>query len=151
MAVPRMFKNGGTVKKTGYAKVHEGETILTPEDSKELKTMANDRVAEALGGSKKPAKKSKSKKSHKKSHKKVKEMHIRHAANGGYIVKHDFANKPGDAEMAEPEEHQVGDLDQLHDHLDEHMQQPGEEEAQAPPAPPAGGAGPGGGASPDMA
>lgn len=28
LAVPRMFKKGGKVKKTGYAKVHKGETII---------------------------------------------------------------------------------------------------------------------------
>jgi hypothetical protein len=91
-----------------------------------------DRVSSAMGASKK---KSKSKKS-KGTKRHVHEMNIRHAANGGYIVKHSFKPSANDADVPEPEEHAIGDMDQLQDHVGDNMMpqaspQPGP--SQAPP------------------
>lgn len=35
-AQPKSFKKGGTVRKTGYAKVHRHEVVLTPAQAKKL-------------------------------------------------------------------------------------------------------------------
>lgn len=82
--------------------------------------MSKDRVGSAMGG----GKKSKSKPSKKKGGKHVHEMHIRHAHNGGYIVKHNFKPQPGagGGMPQEPEEHQVPDMDTLQQHVGDNMQ-----------------------------
>jgi hypothetical protein len=79
-----------------------------------------------------PAKKVMGGKSKKKKSGKVKHMHIRHATSGGYIVGHDMAQTPGQP-MQEPEEHAVPDIAALQSHVQEHMQEPPEQE-QAPVA-----------------
>jgi len=87
------------------------------------------RAKSAMSGGKKSGKK----KDSKKSGKKVKEMHIRHAANGGYVIKHDMAHDAG--EMPGPDEdqpHVAGDMDQLLSHVQDHMQPPQESEPQSP-------------------
>lgn len=106
LAQPSSFKHGGKVKKTGYAKVHKGEVIVPADD---------------VMSSKKKKSSKKSKKSSKKS-KAPHRMHIRGAANGGYIVEHEFPpSKSGSAEPPQPsEEHQIPDLDSLKDHIEEH-------------------------------
>jgi hypothetical protein len=85
--------------------------------------MRNDRAASAMGGKQKPKPKSKSKSKpkSKKGGKHVHEMGIRHAANGGYIVKHSFKPSPGGAPQ-EPEENQVPDMDALTQHVQDNMQ-----------------------------
>jgi hypothetical protein len=91
-----------------------------------------ERVKSTMGGSKKAKKKSKGKK------KSVKEMHIRHAANGGYIVKHDLEKDSGGMPQ-EAEEHQVGDMNELQDHVADHMaEQPQAAQAQPAAAAPVG-------------
>jgi hypothetical protein len=92
--------------------------------------MHKDRASSAMGGGKKKSKKKKS------SGKHVHEMHIRHAANGGYIVKHHF--KPvagGGGQPQEPEEHAIPDMPGLQDHVQDNMQQPPPQQAQPQPAP----------------
>lgn len=105
LARPSSFKKGGKVEKTGYAKVHKGEVIVPAEDAMSSKKKSSKK-------SKKGAKKGKA------PHR----MHVRGAANGGYIVEHEFkAPKPGSMEQAqENEEHQIPDLESLKDHIAEH-------------------------------
>lgn len=74
----------------------------------------------------------------------VHEMHVRRAAGGGYIARHDMADESGaPANMlgggASPE-HILPDADALHAHMDEHM---GDQPAMGEAPPPPGGA-PGG-------
>lgn len=86
--------------------------------------MAKDRVSEVLGGKKK----SKGKKSaKKKAPKQVKGMHVRKAANGGFISKHDAP------EGEEGEEHALQDMAALQAHMQDHMG--GEEPAGGVPSP----------------
>jgi hypothetical protein len=85
-----------------------------------------------MGGSKKPKKK-KSKK------KPVHEMRIRHAANGGYIAKHSFKSRPGQA-PEEDEEHAIPDVNSLQEHVGDHMATP---PPAAPVPSPSGAGGPG--------
>jgi hypothetical protein len=63
------------------------------------------------------------------------EMHIRHADNGGYIVKHDLKDKngnpPSDGQRSTMET-QHPDADSLHQAIDQHMQQ----DAQGQPTSP---------------
>lgn len=77
----------------------------------------NDRVSAVLGGKKS------SKKSAKKKAKKVAGMHVRKAANGGFITKHDDA--------PEGEENALQDMAALQGHMQDHMG----EEAGGVPAP----------------
>ena len=88
----------------------------------------------ALSGTKKKAKKKKGK------GRPVHEMRIKHAASGGFIARHSFRPQPGEA-APEDEEHAIPGMDQLHDHLDEHMSTP-----PAPPSVPS----PSGGGMPGM-
>lgn len=116
------------VPKTGLYKLHKDEAVLNKKDA----TKMRDRAGSAMGGSKK---KSKSKK--KKGGKHVHEMHIRHAASGGYIAKHHFKPQPGGSGMPEePEEHAIPDMNALTQHVQDNMQpqpQPQQQPQQPPP------------------
>lgn len=128
LAKPSSFKKGGKVEKTGYAKVHKGEVIVPA-----------DEVMSSEKKHKKSSKKSKSKKGGKKPHR----LHVRGAANGGYIVEHEFKNKPEEPNPQENEEHQIASLDDLKEHIGEHAADMGgnsEEDEEASAAP--GGAAP---------
>lgn len=89
------------------------------EKSKEKKV--HGRAEHVLGG--------KSAKKHK-----VHSMHIRKAASGGYIVKHQHET-PEPPEPPQPDqEHVVPDMEALHEHMDEHMgDQPAAGEAEEAP------------------
>lgn len=90
--------------------------------------MSKSRAHSVLGGHKKK----------KGGKSKVHKMEIRHAANGGFIVEH--KRKPSD--MQDPEEHQIGDMDQLKQHVEDNMgqqpdaEEPGEQAEAAPAAAP---------------
>jgi hypothetical protein len=82
-------------------------------------------AASMLGGGDKKKSSSKSGKVH--------EMHIRRAHSGGFIVKHHHEPDPESGASAPSEEHVVGDVDQLQQHVADNMgDQPGAEEASAP-------------------
>lgn len=72
----------------------------------------------------------------KKTH--VHGMHIRRAANGGFIARHEMADEDGNPAIdAGANEHIIPDMDAAHDHLDAHMgDQPaaGDQQAAAPAA-----------------
>jgi len=95
------------------------------------------RVGSALGGKKKT--KSRSKGKGKSGKRAVHKLHIRHSKNGGYIAEHEFNDG------SPSEEHTIGDLDELKQHIDDHMAQ-GPEESQPPALPGAMPGAPGGGA-----
>lgn len=87
----------------------------------------------------------KSGKSHKPS---AHEIHIKRAHGGGFIVKHHKKKKAGQIDMEEPQEHVVPDMDQLQQHVADHMSdQPAagqgplepEQAPQAAPQPPMAG------------
>lgn len=69
------------------------------------------------------------------------EIHIKRAHGGGFIAKHHKKKKAGQLMDEEPQEHVLSDLDQLKQHMDEHMgDQPpagqgGMEEETSQPAP----------------
>jgi hypothetical protein len=69
--------------------------------------MAKDRVSAVMGGKKS------SKKPAKKKAKKVAGMHVRKAANGGFITKHDDA--------PDGEENALQDMAGLQQHMSDHM------------------------------
>jgi len=96
--------------------------------------MAKESRAKAAMGGKKSSSKSKSKS---KAHK-VHKMHIRHAANGGYIAEHEAPPSPDGMGMGEPnEEHALPDINALTQHVADHMG-PAAGGTAAPPTPPAG-------------
>lgn len=77
--------------------------------------MKGSRAKAVLGGAHEKTKKAGSKSGHP-----VHEIRARRAASGGFIVEHHF--KHDGAEPHQPmEEHQVSDLDQLKQHMEEHM------------------------------
>ena len=82
------------------------------------------------------------KKSEHKGKKHVHKMHIRHAANGGHIVDHEFApeeGENGEMSQAENEEHILPPSEgnqMLAQHVAEHMAPPQEAPAAPPAAPP---------------
>lgn len=92
--------------------------------------MADSRAKHVMGGKGK----SSGKKTAKGGKHPIHEMTIRPAANGGFVVHHTFKKKPSAAKDAmqsmleqapEPEEHAIGSMDDLHDHLDQHADQMG--------------------------
>jgi len=120
------YEKGGKVKKTGLAIVHKGEKVVPEKKSK-------SRAGAAMSGEDKA--KSKPKKAAKKKSRKVHRMEIKRAANGGYIATHHFKQEPGEVGPApESEDNALSDMNQLHDHLDEHMGP--EDEAAEGPQPP---------------
>jgi hypothetical protein len=123
LARPMMYKKGGKVKKTGWAIVHKGEKIMAEKKDKKK------------GGDKKKGAK-----------KKVHVMHIRKAANEGYIATHDFEKPQGGGDMGDmstppSEDHVLPNIAALQDHVGDHMG-PQEEEPE-PPAQGLSGPGPG--------
>ena len=73
--------------------------------------MAEDRAKEVLGGKEhKDGKKCKKRK--------CKKMHIRRAANQGYIAEHEYEPEEGKAEGMGPEEHIIpNDMEMLKNHV----------------------------------
>lgn len=99
--------------------------------------MAEDRIKSAMAGNKKSGKRTKSAK--KSSGKKPHEVHIRHSENGGYLIRHSFKNQPGEMPTDDKEYH-ANDMNELQNHLQEHLDNSpeggGEEEPQGgAPAP----------------
>lgn len=45
IAKPNSFKKGGKVRKTGFAKVHKGEVVLTAKEVKRAKKSGRKKVA----------------------------------------------------------------------------------------------------------
>ena len=101
--------------------------------------MAKEEHAKSHMGKHKSASHSK-----KHEHRPVHKMHIRHAANGGHIVEHEFApEEQEDGSMMQPpsEEHVMPASEgnqMLAQHVAENMQPPAQ--GQEPPPAPAGGA-----------
>jgi hypothetical protein len=117
LANPKSYKDGGEVKKTGFAMVHKGEHVVTPEQKMHMKHamgLAND----VLGGDEAEPKKT------------VKEMRIRKGASGGHIVTHIHHHI-----MHPDEDHVTTGTDHLMDHVMHHMTDPdeGEEESMESP------------------
>lgn len=77
--------------------------------------MAEDRAKEVLGGHKKSDKKKK----------RVHKMHVRRAANKGYIAEHHFQPEEGEdgvmGAVPETEEHVIPNLEAMKSHFAEHM------------------------------
>lgn len=116
LASPKSYKSGGEVKKTGFAMVHKGEHVVTPEQKMHMQH-AMGLASDVLGGDE-PAPK-----------KEVKEMHIRRGASGGHIVRHIHSH------LSHPdEEHVTTGTDHLMDHVMQHMTDPdqGEESMESP-------------------
>jgi hypothetical protein len=89
----------------------------------------DDRISSAMGGKKsKPKPKTKNKKTGKHVH----EMHIRHAASGGYIAKHHFKPQAGSGMPEEPEEHAIPDMNALTQHVQDNMQPAPQPQQQQP-------------------
>ena len=146
LANPASFKHGGTVKKSGWAKVEKGERVVPKE--KAMADEKRDRSKSAMGGKAKASKK----KSSKGGKKRVKKMSIRHSKNGGYIIEHEHEKPSPTEEAPENEEHTAPDMEALQQHVADHMEpqpepQPEPQAGGAPP-PAAGGAAAGGGMPP---
>ena len=141
LKMPNYAEGTDYVPETGPAMLHEGEAVL-PKEAADI--ARSGRVSEALGGQKKPktpkpktakpkaGKKKSGGKGKKKGSKKPHVIHIRRAANGGFIVEHEY--KKGDGDGDEPpdnEEHQVNNIDELQQHIADNM---GDQEPAAAPA-----------------
>lgn len=147
--IPNFEDGTDYVPKTGLALLHEGEAVVPREAAEEARNKGEgvssdvvpatkspraDRVSATLGGSKskktgkKTGKKSKSKKGKSSKSKKPKSIRIRKAANGGYVAEHEF-DQPENNEV-----HQLQDMNDLKQHLDENFGEDGGG-AAAPPGP----------------
>lgn len=95
-----------------------------------------DRVEEVMTGGE-PDKKDKKKKSDKKKDKKKgpHEIRVRHGASGGYIAEHHSHPAEADNGNTLESEHVIPDIDSLHSHVDDHMQEPTADVAAAAPPP----------------
>jgi hypothetical protein len=92
--------------------------------------MADSRAKHVMGGKGKA--KSSGKKTSGKGKHPIHEMTIRPTSNGGFVVHHTFKRKKSSSasdamqaaqETPEPEEHALGGMDELHEHLDNHEDQ----------------------------
>jgi hypothetical protein len=115
------YKDGTDyVPKTGKALLHKGEAVLNKDDAskhREAKGMtAKYDVADELGGKKET-----------KPKKEIKHMHIKHAANGGHIIKHEHTHP----EHHPDEEHTTKTDDELASHVLQNMGTPNPGEAEA--------------------
>jgi hypothetical protein len=145
LALRGSFKKGGVVPETGNYKLHKGEKVIPMADEKEREASHSLE----FGGKKKAAPKKSEKKADGEK-KTVHSIHI-HKVHGGHLVHH--FHQPWEPGMKPDAAHVVpegpggeGDIDNLHNHLEEHMGGPNAgEEALAPGVVP-GGAGPGIGA-----
>lgn len=100
------------------------------------------RAKSAMSGEKKSKKKSKKKSGNGKH---VHKMTISHAHGGKYQIDHDYGPENAPDEMP----HQAANMDELTQHVQDHMQPPEQEPEQPQPAQPAAGS-PTGGAVPGM-
>jgi hypothetical protein len=115
---PISYKEGTDyVPKTGTYKLHEGEAVVPKEEN--MKSGTDHAHAALAGKDGKPKKE-------------IKEMTIRRLHDGKLHVKHTHHHGEHHGE-----EEQAMDLNQLHDHLDQHLGTPSDGEPQ-----PAGGAAP---------
>lgn len=89
-----------------------------------------DRAKAVMGSKKKSG--SKKKASKKKGGKKLHELRVRHTANGRYNVDH-FNTPEASAANMPDETHGVSDMDELQQHMADHMQAPQQEEAAEMP------------------
>lgn len=129
--VPNFEDGTDYVPHTGFALLHEGEAVIPREAAEEARNKGEgvstespkaDRVSTTLGGKKSSKKKSKksSKSGSKRKSKSTRGKHprsikIRKAANGGFVAEHE-GDTPEDNEV-----HQLQDMDQLHQHIDENL------------------------------
>lgn len=109
------FKHGTDyVPKTGAYKLHEGEKVIPKEKNmKDIMSM----TASGMGGKSEAPKKE------------IKEMRIRKSHSGGHIIEHHHHHP----EHHPMEEHTTKNMDELHDHMEDHSgsENPGEAEADA--------------------
>jgi hypothetical protein len=110
-AKPLSYKDGGEVKKTGLAMVHKGERVLTAQQHGNMNhafDLAGSVLAQQSPEPDMPKKE-------------VREMRIRKGASGGHIINHSHVS------MIHPdEEHVTKTMKELHDHLDQHMDEENE-------------------------
>jgi len=108
--------DGGTVPKTGPYIMKKDEHVLTPENHSKLKS-AMALAHDALSG---PAQEG--------PKKVIKAMHIRKASDGSHVIEHHHLD------YSHPmEEHTAKNMDELHDHLEQHWGSPndGEEASES--------------------
>lgn len=139
--VPNFEEGTDYVPQTGLALLHEGEAVVPREAAERARTEGegvstksprSDRVSSTLGGKSKKSskkKKSKSKSKSKRGSKKPRSIRIRKAANGGYVAEHEF-DQPENNEV-----HQLQDMDELKQHLDENLGDEGGGGETPPPGP----------------
>lgn len=102
-----VMHKGGTIPETGAYVMKKGEHVMTPEKHDMMKN-AMSLAATALSNEEdKPA----------EPKKQVKEMRIRKGASGGNIIEHHHMMP----HLHPMEEHTAKDMAELHDHMDKHM------------------------------
>lgn len=110
--------SGGTVPKTGPYVLKEGEKVLTQGQHNHLKNamgLAHSVLADAPDSEVQPPKV-------------IRAMHIRKASDGSHVIEHHHVS------FSHPmEEHTAKNMDELHDHLEQHWGDPndGEEESES--------------------
>jgi hypothetical protein len=105
--------DGGTVPKTGPYIMKEGEKVLTQGDHAKLKSamgLAHSVLADAPDAEVQPPKV-------------IRAMHVRKASDGSHVIEHHHVN------FSHPmEEHTAKNMDELHDHLEQHWGSPNDGE-----------------------
>jgi hypothetical protein len=108
--------DGGTVPKTGPYIMKEGEKVLTQGDHAKLKSamgLAHSVLADAPDAEVQPPKV-------------IRAMHIRKASDGSHVIEHHHVN------FSHPmEEHTAKNMDELHDHLEQHWGEPNDGEHES--------------------
>jgi hypothetical protein len=136
-----VYHDGGKIKKDGAQIIvaEKGETVL-PNDKKKAKELAMDHLEGLKAGIAEGKKKKAGAKPHKeekhekkvatKRHGKVHKMHVEVADDGSFVMHH-MHHPMEDGTPVADTTHTAQDMDQLHDHMEEHLGQPAQGEAEA--------------------
>jgi hypothetical protein len=112
--MPKMHK-GGTVPKTGVYVMKEGEKVLTPEQTTHLKNAMG--LAHSVLSHEPDSEPT-------EPPKVIRAMNIRKASDGSHVIEHHHVH------FSHPmEEHTAKNMDELHDHLEQHWGGPNDGEA----------------------
>lgn len=137
---PKKYHKGGKIEKDGVQVVdaEKGETVLPKKGKKRATELAMKHLEGMKEGMEKHAAKHSVKKTVTKKHGKVKKMHVHVNDDNTFSMTHE--HHPNEDGSQNPDTtHSAQDMDQLMDHMQDHLgtPNPGEAEAEAGPAAPA--------------
>jgi len=106
---PKTYKKGGRIAADGVIMAHKDEEVLPKKEANDYRAFRSKAMADAMG-----AMGGKEEKAEPKDD--GKEIHVKKAKSGGFIIKHTHADS-----MTPSEDHVASDMSELHNHIDKHL------------------------------